>query len=120
MKRDMDLIRKILLAVEELPYGDDLQRLDGVSKEAFVMHALWLKEAGLVDAAAEAGSGSFAKYAIIWRLTWSGTEFVSAMRDEALWNKVKKKFMGWSASLTADMVKAALVAEAVQRLASGG
>lgn len=109
MKRDMDLIRRILLTAEALPYGEDFQSLEGVSEEQFVTHALWLKEAGLVNAVGMAGSGSAARYAIVSGLTWDGTEFVSAMADDSLWEKAKEKFMKPGISFTLEIVKAWLI-----------
>ena len=119
MKRDMDLIRKILLATEDLPYGGQLSKLEGVPEEEFITHALWLKEAGLIEAIGQAGSGSYAKHAIVSRLTWQGTEFVSAMRDETLWAKAKKNFIGEGMSFTLDLLKAYLAAEIAKRFTSG-
>ena len=109
MKRDMDLIRKILLAAEALPYAGDFQSLDGVEEEQFITHTLWLKQAGLVEAVGMAGSGSDAKFAIVQGLTWQGTEFVAAMQDETLWAKAKERFMKPGMSFTLDLVKAWLV-----------
>lgn len=111
MKRDMDLIRKILLAAEALPYAGDFQSLEGVEEEKFVTHALWLKEAGLIEAVGMAGSGSAAKFAIVQGLTWKGTEFVAAMQNESLWARAKEKFMKPGTSFTLDIVKAWLVAQ---------
>jgi len=109
MKRDMDLIRKILLAAEALPYSGDFQSLDGVDEEQFITHVLWLKEAGLIEAMGAAGSGSMAKFAIVRGLTWHGTEFVAAMQNDTLWAKAKEKFMKPGLSFTLDIVKAWLV-----------
>ena len=109
MKRDMDLIRRILLTAEALPYEDDFQRLEGVEEEQFITHALWLKQAGLIEAVGMAGSGSDAKFAIVTGLTWSGTEFVSAMQDDTLWAKAKEKFMKPGISFTLAIVQAWLV-----------
>ncbi len=109
MKRDMDVTRKILLAAEALPYARSFQSLEGVEEEQFITHALWLKQAGLIDAAGKAGSGSFAKYAIVQGLTWQGAEFVAAMQDETLWAKAKERFMKPGMSFTMDLVKAWLV-----------
>ena len=109
MKRDMDLIRRILLAAEALPYAEDFQKLDGVEEEDFITHALWLKEAGLLNVVGMDGSGSQAKFAIVQGLTWAGTEFVSAMQDETLWAKAKEKFMKPGISFTLAIVQAWLV-----------
>ena len=109
MKRDMDLVRKILLAAESLPYAQDFQSLEGVEEERFITHALWLKQAGLIEAVGMAGSGSEAKFAIVQGLTRQGTEFVSALQDEKLWAKAKEKFMRPGISFTLEIVKAWLV-----------
>jgi sugar/nucleoside kinase (ribokinase family) len=109
MKRDMDLIRKILLAAEALPHAGSFQSLDGVDEDSFVAHALWLKEAGLIDAVGQVGGGSLANFAIVSRLTWNGTEFVAAMQDDTLWSKAKEKFMKPGMSFTLDIVKGWLV-----------
>jgi hypothetical protein len=106
MKRDMDLVRRILLAAEALPYAGNFQSLDGVEEEQFITHALWLKHAGLIDAVGMAGSGSGAKFAIVQGLTWHGTEFVAALQDETLWAKAKDKFMRPGVSFTIDILKA--------------
>ncbi len=109
MKRDMDLVRKILLTAEALPYASSFQSLDGVEEEQFITHVLWLKEAGLIEAIGQAGSGSFAKYAKVSGLTWQGTEFVAAMQNDTLWAKAKERFMTPGISFTLDIVKAWLV-----------
>jgi Hypothetical protein (DUF2513) len=111
MKRNMDLVRQILLATEKMPHGELLRQLPDVKQEDFVMHAVWLKEAGLIEASAMMGSGSFAQFAAISRLTWAGTEFTDAMRDESLWLKAKEKVMKPGMSFTLDIVKDWLKAE---------
>lgn len=109
MKRDMEIVRKILIATEALPYGENLQSLEGVDENEFIVHVLWLKEAGLINAIGAAGTGSMAKYAIVSGLTWAGTEFVAALQDDSLWSKAKEKFMKPGISFTLDIVKAWLV-----------
>lgn len=114
MKRDMELVRRILLAAEALPYAEDLPSLEGVEPEEFVTHVLWLKQAGLIEATGQAGSGSYAMFAIVTGLTWQGTEFVSAMQDDSLWAKAKEKFMKPGMSFTLDIVKAWLTDKITQ------
>lgn len=116
MKRDMDLIRKIVLATADLPYGKTLNQLEGVSAEEFVTHVVWLAEAGLVEAKAQAGSGSFAKYAIVQRLTWSGCEFADAIRDDTLWAKAKAVMLKPTMSFTFEVLRDWLKAEIAQGL----
>ncbi|MCS4508908.1 DUF2513 domain-containing protein [Xylophilus ampelinus] len=115
MKRDMDLVRKILLAVADSPHGSQLQQLDGVSNEDFTLHAIWLAEAGLVIAITSDQAVS-ATYALILRLTWQGCDFVDAIRDDTLWKKAKESVMKPATSFTFDLVKDWLKAEIAQGL----
>jgi hypothetical protein len=111
MKRDMDIIRRIILETAELPYGETLESLEGISEEAFITHVIWLQEAGLIEADAQAGSGSFAQYAIVFRLTWDGCEFSDAIQDDTLWNKAKEVVLKPGLSFTFDTLKEWLKAE---------
>ncbi|MDH0494120.1 DUF2513 domain-containing protein [Comamonas aquatica] len=116
MKRDMEVVRKILLACEALPFGKSLGSLEGVDKDTYITHVVWMQQAGLVDANAQAGTGSFAKFAIVFGLTWEGCELADAMRDETLWEKAKAKFMRPGISFTLDIVKDWLKTEITQGL----
>ncbi len=111
MKRDMDTVRKIILATAALPYSKTLDSLNGVSAEEFVTHAIWLQEAGLIEADAQAGSGSYAQYAIVSRLTWDGCEFADAIQDDTLWTKAKDVVLKPGISFTFDTLKEWLKAE---------
>lgn len=118
MKRDMDLIRKIVLATAELPYGQTLARLDGVPEEEFVTHVIWLTEAGLTESTAQAGAGSYAKFALVSRLTWAGCEFADAIADDTLWAKAKDKVLKPGISFTFDILSNWLKAEISKGLPS--
>lgn len=114
MKRDMDIVRKIILATEDMPYGGQLKAIDGVEENVFVTHVIWLKEAGLIEASALAGSGSMAKYAIVTRLTWDGCEFAAAIADETLWAKARDNVFRPGISFTFDVLKEWLKSEITQ------
>lgn len=116
MKRDMDLVRRIVLAVADLPYGDELSSLEDVPQEQFVMHVIWLEEAGLVKALAKAGTGSQAQYAVVHRLTWSGCEFADAVVNDTVWSKAKENVLKPGMSFTFDVLKEWLKAEITQGL----
>ena len=60
MKRDMDLVRELLMAVESLPSGfarEELQIKDHTQEEVDY-HAFLMKEAGLVQAVDVTSMGS--------------------------------------------------------------
>lgn len=89
MKRNMDLIRNLLLKLEEMPYeygGVDIN-IEGSTDNEITYHVLLLHEAGLIDAI-DVSRGSIIQYKPR-RLTWEGHEFLEAVRDDARWRKVK-------------------------------
>jgi len=100
MKRDMELVRDVLMAVAELPHGKPLVSMEGVSNEIFAAHAQWLDEAGLVEAAIQGNGKRPPNAAVIWRLTWAGCDAVDAMRDESLWKQALDTVIRPSASWT--------------------
>ncbi|QHJ00089.1 DUF2513 domain-containing protein [Xylophilus rhododendri] len=115
MKRDMDLVRRILLATAELPPEGQLKGLDGVPQPEFVIHAIWLAEAGLVRAITSDKALS-SEYAFILRLTWAGCDFTDAIRSDTLWAKAKSTVLKPSMSFTFDVLKDWLKAEIAQGL----
>jgi hypothetical protein len=116
MQRDMDIVRKIALATAALPYGETLDKLDGVADEVYVVHVIWMEEAGLIKATAQAGSGSSAMFAIVERLTWAGCEFSDAVRSDTVWSKAKSTLLKPSMSFTFDVLKDWLKTEIAQGL----
>ncbi len=98
MHRDMDIIRKIVLAVREAP--SVVNSVDGVSTDDFAHHAQLLEEAGLVIAAIQGGGKQIAKAVVIFRLTWSGQDFADSIIDDTLWKKAKDNVIKPSASWT--------------------
>ena len=87
MKRDMDLVREILLAVEEEPsYRSKINlEIAGHSREEVSYHVLLLAEANLIEAEVSARQAAEHKPK---RLTWEGHEFLEAIRQETRWKKV--------------------------------
>jgi hypothetical protein len=89
MKRDMDLVRRILLTMEaEAPAsGTGGITIDGYDAESIAYHVIIMGEAGLLVVIDES---TFANIdAIPVRLTWAGHEFIESVRDEAQWKTVK-------------------------------
>jgi len=89
MKREMDLIRKMILALEEAPSGFAPQDLhvDGYSPEQIGYHAHLMIEEGLAKGTSTTHLRSSSPAAIVRSLTWAGHEFADAARDEARWKK---------------------------------
>lgn len=89
MKRDMNLVREILLAIEseETGYAPNGLSLEGYSQEQIGYHILILLEAGLVEGQKTTSMSSRSPSAIATRLTWTGHEFLDAARDKGRWKK---------------------------------
>ena len=89
MKRDMDLIRKMLLAMEADASGFVSQTIEipDYTQEEINYHAILLGEAGLaVVSETKTRDGSIA---IVDRLTWAGHEFLDTSRENKTWNQAK-------------------------------
>jgi len=115
MKRDMDLIRRMALAIAELPHDEPLTGLEGVDARDFVLHAVWMQEAGLIDAEVQESLGA-PPFVWIHRLTWDGCEFADAVRDETLWDKAKEKVIKPASSFSFGVLRDWLKAELLNGL----
>jgi len=114
MKRDMDLVRQILLAAEANEHGlvGGNPDIDGYTDEQVAYHVYLMNEAGLVQAADTTSMGSDSPEAMLNHLTWSGHDFLDAAREPSRWQKAKEiiakaggaTFQIWLAVLT-DLVK---------------
>lgn len=96
VKRDMDLIRDILLKVEEDPSMNgftfktyDTKDFEGHSEPEIIYHINLLFEVGFID-----GARSLNPLPAISRLTWQGHEFIAATKDPRIWASVKERLKG--------------------------
>lgn len=90
MKRDMDLIRAILLTIEEEPHGFAPKiEIPDYTEEQIKYHAILLGEAGLAEVVDITPNGGKSPEAIITRLTWAGHEFLDSARENQRWNQAK-------------------------------
>ena len=90
MKRDMELIRKILFAIEASdcePLDWIELKIDGYSDSLVSYHVQLLSEAGLVDAIDSSTMGNYEVNPR--RLTWHGHEFLDTVRDPGVWHKTE-------------------------------
>lgn len=116
MKRDMDVIRRIVLEVEAMDSGHALVSSDGLDEATFAAHAVWMEEAGLIKANIQDRLSGGPPKVLIRRLTWAGCEFADAVRSDTLWKKAKDNVMKPSMSFTFDVLKEWLKTEITQGL----
>ncbi|EGR2221615.1 MULTISPECIES: DUF2513 domain-containing protein [Vibrio] len=98
MKRDMELIRKLLLIMEENPRQLEVE---GYDKNQVKYHALLLIEAGFLDGNVSdtlANTSVVPSFVSVNRLTWDGHEFLDNIRKEEVWNTIKTEFKDASIS----------------------
>lgn len=120
MKRDLDLIRRILIAVEDAPdYTISTADLvtDTCDEKTVARHAHLLQEAGLLEASLLASRHvGGAQEGSIDRLTWAGHEFLATARSDTTWVKAKRTIGEKLGGVPFELLKAWLMAEASRHL----
>ena len=115
MKRDMDLVREILIAVEEKKNLDDLE----YDRDQINLHVELMKEHGLVDAIVALSSDSVEHRILacsVKRLTWKGQDFLEEARNKSIWEQAKKKCLEGTGGLAIELLRGCLVYVAKQKL----
>ena len=112
MKRDMDLVREILIAIEE--ENLDLNDLE-YDQDQIYLHVELMKEYGLVEAVI-IRIRDIIEICSVKRLTWEGHDFLESARDESIWDQAKKKCLEGTGGLAIETLKACLVHVAKQML----
>ena len=107
MQRDIDLIREILLNLEEQgAYTNWLDvDIESYSPEQMDYHLELLMEAGLISK--RASERELPRWLPV-RLTWDGHELLDAARDEKRWRKVKES-IAHIGSVPFEIVRSALL-----------
>jgi uncharacterized protein DUF2513 len=121
MKRDMDLVREILIAIENALFdGGPLQLTppENYSPDQVAYHIMLLHQAGLIY-----GFDFSTDVAPDWRpgyLTWEGHEFLNAARDGGRWARAKALVLEKRGGLMFEVLKQALVYEMKKRVFGAG
>ena len=105
-KRDWDLIRKILLKLEEKADNTSFLEndvFDGVSPAIVNYHYKLLEQAGLITL--EDLSDLDGENYVALSLTWQGHEFFDKIRSDNVWNKIKNAAKAKSLDLSFDVIK---------------
>ena len=92
MKRDWEVIRKILLQIEALPTEDSEFKSDeiqGVDNSVIAFQMRLMLDAKLIEGYCDDAIGTYYCYAT--RLTWQGCEFLDAIRKDSVWNEIKRQ-----------------------------
>ena len=90
MKRDLELVRKILLQIEENSGGMgrySIASIDGYSYEQLYGHFCSMKEAGLFTNPKILMAGGL----MVDRLSNAGYDFLEKIRNDEVWEQTKKE-----------------------------
>jgi len=108
MKRDMDLVRDILIEMEKWTAdqrGGEIE-IEGRAPEEITYHLGLMHQAGLIKAL---DASSFDGEAWIpAKILWDGHEFLDAARSDTVWANAKQRALSTAGTLTIEAMKAAL------------
>lgn len=93
MKRDWDLVRKILQTIEEGEHGNATNPffIPGYPHDVVGYHVHLMGEGGLLHAVDTGHMGSKSPCAYPLSLTWNGHEFLDAARKDTTWNRATER-----------------------------
>ena len=110
MKRDMDLIRELLLTLENIDsrinkrlHFQSYDELSHYENEKVVYHYYLLADAGFLD-----GMVMPTQAMRFSKLTWKGHDFLDSVRDPEIWSHTKEGALaagGWTLELLGDLAK---------------
>ncbi|WP_133468163.1 DUF2513 domain-containing protein [Paraglaciecola marina] len=99
MKRDMELIRDILLEIEADSFES---KIKGYDNSVVENHMVLLIQEKLVD---RRTFGINSTWIANVKLTWAGHEFIENLRQKEVWNTIKNEFKEESVSTVLGVAK---------------
>ena len=107
MKRDMDIIRLLLLQQESGESEEGLSQHDG---QTIAYNTALMLDAGFIEGIISKDHTGSPRAAHIFRLTWAGHDFLDSTRDPKIWKKAKESVLkpgiSWTFSLLVEFLKA--------------
>ena len=104
MKRDLTLIRGILLDIENAPAGQYLQKFEfeGIEQLTIAEHVDLLIKAGYLEGHITRTFRPIIPNYVVYRMTWAGHEFLANAKNDTVWKKVmvQAEEKGMSTSMT--------------------
>lgn len=112
MKRDMELIRLLLLQAE----GTEDPKLSSYDVEARKYHAALAIEHGLLAGQCMPSNNGGYHGVAITGMTWEGHDFLDAARSETVWNKAMEKVKSMGGSVSIGVMQKLLIKISAQQL----
>ena len=108
MKRDLDLVRQLLLQIEGLPAGPPAQyRASEIEDPVLLAHFELVIASGLVNGKISRSQSSRGDVISISGLTWEGHEWIEMVRSQSIWNETKSMLLDSGGALTYELTKTA-------------
>lgn len=99
MKRDMDLVRTLILHIEQNAPGESTEiEIEGVDEDTINYHLSLMGEAELLRVQ------MIRECVIINGITWKGHEFADLVRDKAVWTSTLAKIGKKTASTSFEIL----------------
>lgn len=118
MKRDMDLIRLLMLHLESFPEADlhvTEVEMEGYDTDTVLGHLILMEEAGFIGMNIQHYAAAAPEF-IVHRITWAGHEFLEAVRSDSIWAKSTKVITSAGIGLAWPLLQAVLRAKAAEHL----
>lgn len=107
MQRNWDLIRQILIKLEQKTDTQGLlhpNQFSGYDENTVSYHMNLLRQAGLIEATCKT-HGNAPVFCLATNLTWAGHEFLDAIRSDAAWNRIAGVAKDKGLELSFDAIK---------------
>jgi hypothetical protein len=93
MKRDMDLVRRIMLDVQSRnDLFPKLVRIDGIDNDLLARHVEMMFDEGLLTGTAIGNVLGIYRDILVTDLSWAGHDFIGAISKDGVWQKLKETF----------------------------
>ena len=115
MKRDMDIVRQIVLTLRNS--DKSISSIPNIAEDVFIEHAQEIIEAGLAEGKIHpSGRKQGTDFVTLFRLTWAGQDFADSIIEDTVWNKVKENILKPSASWSFEILIESLKSELKRRI----
>lgn len=112
MRRDMDLVREILIATADAEGSVSIETFvnDNRSMDLVAYNVEMMADHGLIDAKVEREWGGHAVLGTITALTWDGQDYLDAIENDEVWSKTKATIKGTVKHTTLGVIRDVAVA----------
>ncbi len=109
MKRDFDLIRKLLIFFEEkeTPEHVEIPPIEGYDETSIKYHMVLLHDAGFLRCEpVKSSTSDRVIYVIPFELTWDGQEFLAKIKSDSVWRQIRDVIQSKGGTLAFSVISA--------------